>query len=103
MDNRDVAERSLDPEATAWAEAFELWWTGFESRPVGVSELFGKLGNSPDLLLALNLGDRSPQSQKTQLGLKLKHRRDRLSRGRRLEQVGTSHGAVQWRLVQVDR
>ena len=103
LHDRDRAEVAVDPEEAAWAAFFDLWWDASGDRPVGVSELFARLQREPDLLLALDLGDRGVQSQKTQLGLKLKHRAERLLRGRRLERAGSVQNAVRWRLAETGR
>lgn len=101
LENRSATEQALDVEEAAWEELFEQWVRQFGVRAVGVSDIFAMLQRLPNLLAALNLGDRGVLSQKTQLGLKLQQRRDRVTRGRRLVLADKVHGANHWQLVPV--
>ena len=101
LDNLDDVRLTADPQELAWKDLFTLWWDTFQSREVGVSELWSLLRTNPDALSSLNLGDGREDALKARLGLRLGSRRDRVFDGRRLENPRSVQGANRWRLVPV--
>jgi hypothetical protein len=99
LTNRDAMYRTADPREVAWKALVQLWWSQVGNREVGVSDLWTMLtSHAPDILIELDLGDRTDAGRKTQLGLRLNAHRDRVWNRLRLTLAGSSHGANQWRL-----
>lgn len=83
-----------DPVETAWSALMQVWWAHFETRAVGVSELWHLLSSAhQDLFIALDFGDGNDHSRKTRLGRRLWTNRDRICAGFRLTAAGSAQGA----------
>ena len=86
------------------------WWEAFQTRQVGVAQLFPLLAPDRADPLDLGLGDGSDRSRQTKFGNWLKRHRDRIYRLETQEQRvtvqvvadGLHQGAKQWRLVEIN-
>jgi putative DNA primase/helicase len=102
LENLAIVHRTADPRDVAWRGLIQLWWARIGSGEIGVSDLWKMLDpNEPDLLLALDLGDRGDNARKTQLGLRLNRHRDRVVDGLKLVLARSFQGANRWRLVRI--
>jgi hypothetical protein len=101
LENRNEVSLTVDLEEQAWNFVSDVWYERFGTRAVGVSELWDMLKVHPDTLIAIDLGSRGEDSQKSCLGLRLRARRDRVINGRRLRLAGTAHGVNRWYLESI--
>jgi putative DNA primase/helicase len=90
--------RDADSEGAAWQRFVERWSQTYGSHPVGVAELWPLVNEDA---LDLDLGEGGERSQKTRLGKRLGHMRDRQFGERRIVAAGTLQGAARWRLQSV--
>ena len=99
LENRADLYAQSDVEGGTWEQLFARWWEKFAANPVGVAQVWPLVwGNAP---LALPLGTKGPQSQKTRVGLLLRDRRGQQFGDYRLEPGVPKKGAQQWRLEHV--
>ena len=97
-----VVSSTADPAEVAFRGLVQLWWGRLESREVGVSDLWRMVNETaPDLLIALDLGDRNEAARKTQLGVRLNRYRDRVFDGVKLVLARQLQGANRWTLVKI--
>jgi hypothetical protein len=102
LGNVSVVSETADPAEVAFRGLVELWWDRLETREAGVSDLWLMMSAfAPDLLIALDLGDRNEAARKTQLGLRLNRYRDRVFDGLKLVLARQLQGANRWKLVEM--
>ncbi len=99
--NAEELMEVADAEGNEWREFVSAWWDKYGDRWVIVSELFELALN--DDYLPNALGDKSPRSQKTRLGLALGSMRDRqFGHWRIIVRRATRGSRSEYRLAQVD-
>ncbi|HPQ72222.1 MAG TPA: hypothetical protein PKW95_24080, partial [bacterium] len=101
LENAEELMEVADAEGNEWREFVTAWWEKYGDRWVIVSELFELALN--DDYLPHTLGDKSPRSQKTRLGLALRSMRDRqFGHWRIIVRRATRGSRSEYRLAQVD-
>jgi len=102
LENLQEFYETADTEGAAWRTFVAAWWIAYEERGVKVGDLY-----SLAVEAGLSLGEKSEQSQKVRLGIKLSEARDRVFSidlpeegllNLRIEHAGEHRRAVLWRL-----
>jgi len=99
--NAEELMEVADAEGAEWREFVAAWWEKYADRWVIATELFELALN--DDYLPNTLGDKSPRSQKTRLGLALRTMRDRqFGQWRIIVRRATRGRRSEYRLAQID-
>jgi putative DNA primase/helicase len=97
----DVRE-TVDAASQAFEVLIDLWWKEHGDAEIGINRLWEMLAIfNEDVLDGLDLGDGREAARRSRLGLRVRENRDRIFNGRRLELIGSAHGANLWRLMPV--
>jgi len=103
LGNLDELYEASDAEGEAWRTLVARWWEAHGEDEVGVADIFSLVVSVDGDPIDLDLGKDSERSQKTKLGQRLKHARDRQFDGKRIIKGGTKQGAQQWRLQNTEK
>ena len=91
--NRDEFHHVSDAESNSRRQLCERWYAAFDSKPVGVADLWRLIDG-----IDLGLGDKNDKSQKTAFGYRLREMREQRFGPYRVVHAGERHGAQLWRL-----
>jgi len=103
LGNLSALYDASDLEGAVWRGFVAVWWEKFESKRVGVSDLFPLAVGTE----GLDLGSGQEKSQRTSFGKQLAKQRDRVIGGElhdyRVVEAGKERGAAQWQLLPVEK
>ena len=96
--NRRALYEDEASEAGTWRMFVSCWWERHGPTPVSISDLFDLV---QDESVPLVLTGRDERAQRTSLGMRLVHHRDRQFGNFRIISAGERQGSRRWRLVEM--